>query len=229
MTRIVLGVITLAVIATTLFVAFVLLGESHTQAEGFALALTLALVSQVACGFSLVFVFSRERTSGGMWVWSILPFLCGLWALMGLGALLIFPAVPLAVLWSLHVFGGLGLIICVGVVTLGAAHVNAVMADENATAPQYKNLERAVAAAKNAVEDGDWSGDLAQRVRTALNKAGATPRGRVTSAPGYFQAVVEAVESLKTALDAGNSDENTSNVETAATQVVRSVDALLAE
>ena len=72
MTRWAIGIVTAAVIGTTLFVAFVLLEKTHVTAEGFSLALTLALVSQAACGISLAFVFSRDRSEAATWVWSLL-------------------------------------------------------------------------------------------------------------------------------------------------------------
>ena len=227
MTRWAIGIVTVAVIATTLFVAFVLLEKTHVQADGFSLALTLALVSQAACGTSLAFVFSRDRAAGATWVWSLLPLLCLAWAALGLLALIVFPVVPLPFLWALHVFGGLGLIICVAIVMMGASHVSAVEADSQATAVDYKSLERALASARNALEDGAWSGDLAQRVRTAINKAGATPRGRVTSAPEQFQLLLGSVDGLKASL-AGPVEES-GPVETAATEVIRAVEAVLAE
>ena len=226
MTRFAIGLITVAVLATTLFVAFVLLDKTHVQAEGFSLALTLALVSQVASGVSLGFVFSRDRAAGATWVWSLLPLLCVAWSALSVLALLVFPMVPLAVLWSLHVFGGLALIICVAIVMMGASHVSQVEAESNVVQAEYKSLEVSLASAKNALEDGEWSGDLAQRVRTALNKAGATPRGRVTSAQSEFQALLAAVDTLRVAL--GGSVEDTDSVETAATEVIRSVEAVLA-
>jgi len=226
MTRIAIGMITVAVLATTLFVAFVLLDKTHVQAEGFSLALTLALVSQAASGLSLGFVFSRDRAAAATWVWSLLPILCVVWAALGVLALLVFPMVPLAMLWTLHVFGGLALIICVAIVMMGASHVGHVEAGSRAVQVEFKSLEVALASAKHALEDGDWGTELAQRVRTALNKAGATPRGRVTSAQSEFQDLLASVENLRMSLS--GSVEETESVEKAATEVIRSVEAVLA-
>ena len=226
MTRIAIGMITVAVLATTLFVAFVLLDKTHVQAEGFSLALTLALVSQAASGISLGFVFKRDRAAAATWVWSLLPILCVVWSALGVLALLVFPLVPLPVLWTLHVFGGLALVICVAIVMMGASHVSHVEAESQAVQVEYKSLEVALASARNALEDGDWDGDLAQRVRTAINKAGATPRGRVTSAQTQFQDLLTSVENLRNSL--GGSEGESEPVEKAATEVIRSVEAVLA-
>lgn len=226
MTNLALGVSTLAVVATTFFIAFVLLPDGHTEADGFGFALSFALVSQLALGGTVFFVFQGDRKASVVWVWTLMPLLCAGWALLAFASLLVFPMIPLTALYGIHVFGGLGLVLCLAVVAMAGSHIGELDAEERATNAKFGDLERAIAHAQSALSAASLDTHVAQGVRTALNRTGSCPRGKASSSPAAFATLVEALGAMSAQLE--SADGTDEGIEAASKDVVRAYDALLA-